>query len=76
MTILSALALVAYFGTANRTGAVNFVFGELMEMLVIVPSKIIVRINLAGNTSLTNCMAPSHLTKISGTSFHFITLQF
>ena len=76
MTILSALTLVACFGTTNRTGAVNFVFGELMEMLVIVPSKVIVRIDLTSDASFTDCMAPSHLTKISGTSFHCITLQF
>ena len=76
MTILSTLAFIARFSAANGTRAVNFVFGELMKMLVIVPSKIIVGINLTSNTSFADCMAPSHLTKISGTSFHFITLQF
>ena len=72
MTILSALALVACFCATNGAGTVNFVFGELMEMLVIIPSKVIVGINLTGNTSFYELHGakPSHENKRYFFSFY------
>ena len=74
MTISSALALIACFSTTQRARTVNFVLGELMKVGIILPPRRF-GIDLASDTSFTNCMAPSHFTMISTGSLHQITLQ-
>ena len=74
MTISSALTLIACFCTTERAGTVNFVLGELMKVGIVLPPRRF-GIDLMSNTSLANCVAPSHLTIISTGPLHQITLQ-